>query len=71
MASRLSDRLDTRVKVALGKNRGRLTVEFATVDDLDRILSVLDPGGPGVLRSGRGGTDDTTDGAAASGALDA
>ena len=50
VASRLSDRLDTRVKVALGKTRGRLTVEFATVDDLDRILSVLDPGGPGVLR---------------------
>ncbi len=50
VASRLSDRLDTRVKVALGKNRGRLTVEFATVDDLDRILALLDPGGPGVLR---------------------
>jgi len=50
VASRLSDRLDTRVKVTLGKTRGRLTVEFATVDDLDRILSVLDPGGPGVLR---------------------
>ena len=45
---RLSDRLDTRVKVALGRNRGRLTVEFATVEDLDRILSVLDPGGPGL-----------------------
>ncbi|MFC5381266.1 ParB/RepB/Spo0J family partition protein [Aquipuribacter nitratireducens] len=48
VASRLSDRLDTRVKVALGRTRGRLTVEFATVEDLDRILSVLDPGGPGV-----------------------
>ena len=48
VASRLSDRLDTRVSVALGKSRGRLTVEFATVDDLDRILAVLDPGGPGV-----------------------
>ncbi len=54
VASRLSDRLDTRVKVALGKTRGRLTVEFATVDDLDRILSVLDPGGPGVLRGSSG-----------------
>ncbi|MFC3689134.1 ParB/RepB/Spo0J family partition protein [Aquipuribacter hungaricus] len=52
VASRLSDRLDTRVKVALGKNRGRLTVEFATVEDLDRILAVLDPGGPGVLQGG-------------------
>jgi ParB family transcriptional regulator, chromosome partitioning protein len=52
VASRLSDRLDTRVKVALGKNRGRLTVEFASVDDLDRILSLLDPGGPGVVSRG-------------------
>jgi ParB family chromosome partitioning protein len=51
VARRLSDRLDTRVKVTLGKSRGRLAVEFATVDDLDRILSVLDPGGPGVLRT--------------------
>jgi ParB family chromosome partitioning protein len=59
VASRLSDRLDTRVKVALGKNRGRLTVEFATVDDLDRILSVLDPGGPGVVR--RGGATEPDD----------
>ena len=62
VASRLSDRLDTRVKVALGKTRGRVTVEFATVDDLDRILSVLDPGGPGVRRgpvpSARGGDGD-------------
>ncbi|MGJ7439492.1 ParB/RepB/Spo0J family partition protein [Aquipuribacter sp. MA13-6] len=52
VASRLSDRLDTRVKVALGKTRGRLTVEFASVDDLDRILAVMDPGGPGVTRAG-------------------
>ncbi len=52
VASRLSDRLDTRVKVALGKTRGRLTVEFASVDDLERILTVIDPGGPGVARAG-------------------
>ena len=51
VASRLSDRLDTRVTVALGKSRGRVTVEFATVEDLDRILSILDPGGQGVLRA--------------------
>lgn len=57
VASRLSDRLDTRVKVALGKTRGRLTVEFASVDDLDRILAVMDPGGPGVARSGDQETD--------------
>lgn len=61
VASRLSDRLDTRVKVALGRNRGRLTVEFASVDDLDRILAVLDPGGPGVQGGGAGRTSPGSD----------
>jgi ParB family chromosome partitioning protein len=39
----LSERLDTRVRVDLGKRKGRITVEFATLDDLERIISVLDP----------------------------
>lgn len=43
IAARLSDRLDTRVKVAMGAKRGRLTVEFAGHDDLDRILGLLSP----------------------------
>ncbi|MGF1645695.1 MAG: ParB/RepB/Spo0J family partition protein [Kineosporiaceae bacterium] len=47
MATRLSDRLDTRVTVSLGKNKGKLTVEFATVDDLNRIVGILDPSGSG------------------------
>lgn len=50
LATRLSDRLDTRVKVALGKTKGRLTVEFASVEDLNRILEVLAPEDPGLLR---------------------
>jgi ParB family chromosome partitioning protein len=50
LASRLSDRFDTRVKVSLGKTRGRLTVEFASVQDLNRILSSLAPEDPGLLR---------------------
>jgi ParB family chromosome partitioning protein len=41
LASDLSDRLDTRVRIALGKTKGRLTVEFASVDDLHRILEVM------------------------------
>lgn len=44
LAVRLSDRLDTRVTIAVGRRRGKLTVEFATVQDLDRILDVLDLG---------------------------
>ncbi len=50
LATRLSDRLDTRVKVQLGKSRGRLTVEFASVQDLNRILSTLAPDDPGLLK---------------------
>lgn len=50
LAGRLSDRFDTRVKIVLGKSKGRLTVEFASVDDLNRILSTLSPDDPGLLR---------------------
>lgn len=41
LAASLSDQLDTRVKIALGKKRGRLTVEFASVEDLNRIMDQL------------------------------
>lgn len=50
LATRLSDRFETRVKIALGKQRGRLTVEFASVQDLNRILESFAPDDPGVLR---------------------
>ncbi|NUU19017.1 ParB/RepB/Spo0J family partition protein [Cellulomonas humilata] len=50
LAARLSDRFDTRVKVSLGKARGRLTVEFASVQDLNRILASLAPEDPGLLK---------------------
>ncbi|WP_251152953.1 ParB/RepB/Spo0J family partition protein [Cellulosimicrobium sp. Marseille-Q4280] len=50
LATRLSDRFETRVKVDLGKNKGRLTVEFASVEDLNRILDVMAPEDPGLLR---------------------
>lgn len=41
LSSQLSDWFDTRVKVDIGRHRGRITVEFASEDDLDRILTVL------------------------------
>ncbi|MEV6820715.1 MULTISPECIES: ParB/RepB/Spo0J family partition protein [Nocardiopsis] len=40
-ASRLSDRLDTTVKVNMGKRKGRIVVEFATHEDLERIISQM------------------------------
>ncbi|GEL96140.1 ParB/RepB/Spo0J family partition protein [Cellulomonas composti] len=53
LSARLSDRFDTRVKVVLGKSRGRLTVEFASVQDLNRILGTLAPDDPGLLKNER------------------
>lgn len=43
IADRLSDRLETRVRVDMGKSRGKITVDFATLEDLQRILDVMDP----------------------------
>ncbi len=43
LAERLSDRLETRVKVDLGQRKGRITVEFASLDDLRRIVDLLLP----------------------------
>ena len=43
LADRLSDRLETRVKVDLGQRKGRITVEFASLEDLRRIVDIMDP----------------------------
>lgn len=38
----LSDHFDTRVKVDIGRDKGKITIEFATTDDLERILAIID-----------------------------
>jgi ParB family chromosome partitioning protein len=43
LAARLADRLDTRVSISLGRSKGKLSVEFASVEDLNRILEILAP----------------------------
>ena len=43
LADRLSDRFETRVKVDLGRSKGRIVVEFASLDDLERIVSLMAP----------------------------
>ncbi len=43
LAERLSDRLETRVKIDLGRAKGKITVEFATLEDLQRIVDIMDP----------------------------
>jgi ParB family transcriptional regulator, chromosome partitioning protein len=49
LADRLSDHFETRVRVDIGRRKGRITIEFATVDDLERIVAMI---GPGPLREG-------------------
>jgi ParB family chromosome partitioning protein len=44
LADRLSDIFETRVKVELGQRRGKIVVEFATLDDLERIVRSMSPG---------------------------
>ncbi len=45
LADRLSDLFETRVKVELGRNKGKIVVEFATIDDLERIVKAMSPEG--------------------------
>ncbi|MEU7979924.1 ParB/RepB/Spo0J family partition protein [Micromonospora sp. NPDC049081] len=47
LADRLSDRFDTRVKVDIGRSKGKITIEFATVDDLERIVGIIGVGEEG------------------------
>lgn len=44
---RLCDVLETQVKVELGRKKGKIVVEFATLDDLERIVKVMSPDQPG------------------------
>lgn len=46
VASRLSERLETRVKVEMGRSKGRITVEFGSFDDLERIVTAMAPAPP-------------------------
>jgi ParB family chromosome partitioning protein len=42
-ADRLADRLETSVKVDMGQAKGKITIEFATIEDLQRIADIMDP----------------------------
>lgn len=44
LADRLSDFFETRVKVELGRRKGRVVLEFGSVDDLERIVALMVPG---------------------------
>ncbi len=53
LASRLGDRLDTRVAVALGRTRGKISIDFASVEDLNRIVATMFPDVPGAFKAGK------------------
>jgi ParB family chromosome partitioning protein len=44
LAEELSDLLETRVQIDLGRQKGKLTVQFASLGDLQRVLKLLAPG---------------------------
>jgi len=41
IAERLGDRLNTRVKISISARKGQIAIDFATIQDLNRILSEL------------------------------
>ena len=41
MEELLSTRLDTRVSVKLGKSKGRITIQFSGLSDLERIYHLI------------------------------
>jgi ParB family transcriptional regulator, chromosome partitioning protein len=43
VAENLSNAFDTRVTVSLGKRKGKIVVEFGSVDDLQRIVAMMNP----------------------------
>ncbi|QJU55468.1 ParB/RepB/Spo0J family partition protein [Herbiconiux sp. KACC 21604] len=47
IGERLGDRLNTRVRVSLGRTKGQIVIDFATIGDLNRILSELGEDGFG------------------------
>jgi ParB family chromosome partitioning protein len=44
----LSEQLATRVQIKVGKRRGKILIQFASADDLDRIVSEIVGSGPGM-----------------------
>ncbi|MEV8172350.1 ParB/RepB/Spo0J family partition protein [Microbacterium sp. NPDC077486] len=50
VAGKLGDRLDTRVRIALGARKGQVTIDFASIQDLNRILEELGEEGYGSAR---------------------
>ena len=52
LTSRLSNRLETPVRIDVGKRKGRITLEFTNLEDLDRVIESmgLDAPAPGTAQ---------------------
>jgi ParB family chromosome partitioning protein len=46
LQDRLSDYFETRVRVELGRRKGKIVVEFGSIDDLERIVQIMAPDAP-------------------------
>lgn len=44
-ATALTSRLDTQVKITLGARKGKIAIDFASVEDLNRIMDLIQGGG--------------------------
>ena len=42
LSDRLGDKLDTRVTITMGRAKGKVIIEFATLEDLRRIVEVIE-----------------------------
>lgn len=63
LAEKLSDTFDTRVRVEIGQRKGKITIEFASIADLERIVTVMAPAlAPSVRTEGQAGSDPVGDG---------
>jgi ParB family chromosome partitioning protein len=51
IGERLGDRLNTRVRVSLGRSKGQIVIDFATIQDLNRILTELGEEGFGAAKT--------------------
>ncbi len=71
LADRLSDAFDTRVKVELGKRKGKIVVEFGSLEDLERIVSTMSPDWTGSLGAESLNTGPLSTGSLSTGALSA
>jgi ParB family transcriptional regulator, chromosome partitioning protein len=45
LANSLTDQLDTTVKITLGARKGKIAIDFASVEDLNRIMALINPSG--------------------------